>query len=1215
MRTHPHLHLVRSTGPALSSRLLRNGAIWLLLLCMALSGRVLQAQGTTGTLAGNVSDSSGAVVQGAQLTLTGDTSGLRYQAQSSSAGVYRFVGIIPGSYTLKTAAPGFATSLEQGVLIEINRTSSRDITLAVGQQNVEVSVNASAPTVETQTSDISTTVSPRQVDELPLSLGGTGALRSPEAFQFLIPGVSGPGSLAGGSSGVFAARISGGQAMGQEVLLDGASVDRSEWHSEFDETAPSVDALQEFTVTTSTIPADYSRTAGGIVTFGTKSGSNEYHGLLYDIFRNDALDANTWFNNGYLAQAIAQNGGTAASYRQFRRPTDKKNDLGGTFGGPVRIPHLYNGRDRSFVFYSYERYIQSTSGVTISTLPTTAEKGGDFSALLGAPTGRTNPCDGTPILTGQIFDPATTRTVNGVNCRTAFARNQINPARFSSVATKTLPFLPTPTTDALTLNYAFPDAFPVTNSTWTLRGDQVLSPSQKISLIYSHRLNSSRVGLRSLPLPIDPGHQDISFTTNFARVLYTWAPTPNVVNQLVLGFNRYDSANQMPTAKAGVSYVNQLGIGNVSGDDFPQFNFADAQGITTIGSNINNEAIDDGYRINDNVTWVHGRSSLDLGFNGSYQAFSPNNFANTQGAFNFSSSQTAPVPSFGPTAGSAFASFLLGDVGSAGATDYASQAQWRSNFFAGYAQDTFKLTQTLVLNYGLNWSVELPRRELHNDDASFSPTLLNPQTGTPGALQFASGSNRSFINTYYKDFSPRFGFAWSPALWKNTLAVRGGYGIYYDSLFYGDTGDRTLYGYKTSPFFNTLDGFAPAFQLDSGFPSYTKPPFISASEQNGQGVDYVGRSNNAPGYIQNWSLQLQQQLAPDLIFALGYVGTKGTRLRSSLAPTNAVPLSALQLGTVLNEPLGSADALKAGVSAPFTAFSTLYGGGTVAQALRPYAQYQAIDTGDLLENVGMSSYNALEADVQRHFRNGLNLLVSYTWSKTLTDSDAVLPFFAQINGGGSVQDPYNRRGDRAISNEDTPQQFVASYIYELPVGKHRKFLAKAPSVVNTAISGWQVSGVQRYQSGQPIAFGGAVGIPGLDSTNRYSYTGAPIVVGQGEKHPFNPFDPAHNSWLNPAAFVDPNKNVGAFTPWQFGTSPRVDGSVRTQNYYDESFSLQKNSYFTERIFLELRAEAFNAFNRHTFGLPNVQPFTSTFGQVTGTVEAPRNVQLTLRLHY
>ncbi len=1206
--------IARRTG--LGDRDILGSLLWLtVLFFLLLPGAAFGQGSTTGSVAGNVVDASGAAVQGAQILLVGESSGLQYKTQSSTAGVYRIPGVQPGRYTLQVSSQGFATSSEKGVLVELNRTSSRDITLGVGQQSVEVSVNATAPTVETQTSDISTTVTPRQVDELPLSLGGTGALRSAEAFEFLIPGVSGPGTLAGGASGVFAARISGGQAMGQEVLLDGASVDRTDWHSEFDEIAPSVEALQEFTVSTSTIPADYSRTAGGIVTFGTKSGTNEYHGMLYDIFRNDDLDANLWFNNGYLAQAIAGNGGTAANYPQFRRPTDKKNDFGGTFGGPVRIPHLYDGRNRSFVFYSYERYLQSTSGVTISTLPTPAEKGGDFSALLGAPTGKINPCDGTSILTGQIFDPATTRTVDGVNCRTAFPRNMINPTRFSSVANKTLPSLPTPTTNATTLNYSFPDSFPVVNSTWTLRGDQVLSSSQKLSLIYSHRLNSSQVGLRSLPLPLDPGHQNIRFGTDFARVLHTWTLTPNLVNQVVIGYNRYDSANQMPTAGGGVSYVNELGLTNVSGYDFPQFNFADAQGITTIGSNINNEAIDDGYRINDNVTWVHGRSSLDVGFNGAYQAYAPNNFANTQGAFNFSSSQTAPEPSFGPTAGSAFASFLLGDVGSAGATDYASQAQWRSNFFAGYAQDTFKLTKTLVVNYGLNWSVELPRRELHNHDASFDPTLTNPQSGTPGALLFASGSDRSFTNTYYKDFSPRFGFAWAPKLWNNTLAIRGGYGIYYDSLFYGDTGDRTLYGYKATPFFNSLDGFAPAFQLDNGFPAYTKPPFISPSLQDGQGVDYVARSHNAPGYIQNWSLEIQQQLAPDLLFSLGYVGTKGNRLRSSLLATNAIPLSALQLGTVLNEPLGSADATTAGVSTPFPAFSTLYGAGTVAQALRPFAQFQTIDTGDLLENVGMSSYNAMEAELQRRFRNGLNVLVSYTWSKTLTDSDALLPFFASTNGGGSVQDPYNRRGERAISNEDTPHQFVASYIYELPVGKHRKFLAKAPPVVSQAISGWQVSGVQRYQSGQPIAFGGAIGIPGLDSTNRYNFTGKPVVIGSGEKHPFNPFDPAHNSWLSNAAFVDPNANVGPFRAWQFGNVPRVDGQVRTQNFYNESFSLQKNTNFTEGVFLEFRAEAFNAFNRHTFGLPNVQPFTTTFGQVTSTIDAPRNLQITLRLHY
>ena len=735
-------------------------------------------QSATGIIAGNISDPSGAAVPDASVVAVGKATGLRYSGASSSAGSYRITGLVPGVYDLVITRTGFQASRQEGLTVDVNAITTRNVSLSVGSVNETLTVAADAPVVESQSSDIRTTVSRRQVEELPLPVNG-GSLRSPEQFVFLAPGVSGVGSAQGGQNGVFAARISGGQGMGQEVLLDGASVDRSEWHSEFDETAPSVDALQEFTVETSTIPAQYSRTAGGIVTFITKSGTNQYHGVLYDIFRNQDLDANTWFNNGF----IAQNGNTAAARYQYQTPLDRKNDYGATLGGPISIPKLYNGKNRSFFFFSFEQYRQSTSGTSTSTLPTAAQRGGDFSALLGAPTGKTNPCDGTPILTGQIFDPATQRTVGGVPCRTAFPGNRIDPSRFANVARNVVALLPANSNGNLTNNFVFSNSYPILQTTYTARVDQVLTAKQKLSLSYSYRKNSSQNGFYTLPLPLDPGHQTNAFKTNYGRVQHAYTITPSLLNQLTLGYNRYDSSQVEATVGQGVQWANKLGISNVTGFEFPVLGFGDPQRRSALGSAINNDALDNGYRINDNVSWVKGRHNLDLGVNTNYQEYAPNNFANSQGTYNFSTSQTAPTPNFGPTAGDAFASFLLGRVDNAGLTQYAGQPQWRSNYFALYGQDNLKLTPSLVVSYGLNWSFETPRRELHNRSSAFDPNLLNPGVGIPGALAYASDSNRSFISTYYKDFSPRVGFAWSPLSLGGKTAVRGGYGIYYDSLF------------------------------------------------------------------------------------------------------------------------------------------------------------------------------------------------------------------------------------------------------------------------------------------------------------------------------------------------------------------------------------------------------------------------------------------------
>lgn len=1180
------------------------------LLCLSAS-----AQLTTGSIAGDISDPAGALVPLAKVTATEVHSGLKYSGISSSAGNYRIVNLLPGVYSVSIEAPGFQTSLQRSVSVQVSTTTALNVKLQIGGSTNIVEVDASAPTVESQSSVISTTITNREVEELPLSLGGTGALRSPEAFVFLIPGVSGVGTTFGGSSGIWAQRISGGQAMGQLVMLDGADVLRSEWNSEFDETAPSVDAIQEFTLQTSTIPAAYGRTAGGINTLVTKSGTNQFHGMLYDIFRNDDLDANSWFHNGYIAQAIAQGTSPASAKNQFRRGSDKKNDYGGTVGGPIWIPRLYDGRNRSFFFFAYEQFRQSTSGTTVSTLPTAAERGGDFSALIGPSTGKINPCDGTPILQGQIFDPATTQTVGGVTCRTAYFGNKIDPSLFGGVATHLISLLPANMNNNLTQNYAFSDAYPLTNTTWTLRGDQTINAKQKLAISYSHRLNFSQVSLRTLPYPLDPGHQSLRFATNYARILHTFTVTPQLVNQLVLGYNRFDSASQMPTATGGTAWAQQVGIGNVTGFDFPQFTFADPQGISVVGSNINNDSLNNGYRINDTLTWSHGAHNFDFGANAAYTEYAPNNFANTQGAYTFSTNQTAPIANFGPTAGSAWASFLLGATNSGNATQYASQGQWRSNYFAFFAEDSWKLSPTLVVNYGLNWSFEMPRRELHDRSSSFDPDLSNPGAdGHPGALAFATASDRSFTSTYFKDFSPRIGFSWSPATLGGKFAVRGGYGIYYAVLFYPDGGGRTQQGFKATPGFNSLDAFTAAFNVNSGFPSYSRAPFVSPTFQNGQGVDYVLRSGNAPPYIQNWSLQVQQQLAPDLLLSIGYVGSKGTRLRSLLLAPNAIPLSALSLGTVLSEKISSADAITAGVSAPFTNFVSLYGANnaTVGQALRKFPQFQGIDSGDMLENYGMSNFNALELQLQRRMRNGLTLQASYTWSKTLTDSDSSLPWVSQGDNGGFVQNPYNRRAEKSISSEDTPQTFVLSYIYELPFGSERHWLNHTPRLLSTLISGWQVSGVQRYQSGQPIAFGCAVGVPDLDACNRFSFTGSPVAIGNGEKGSFNPFDSAHKTWLNKSAFVDPNINRGAFVPWQFGNAPRVFDGVRSQPYFDESFGLQKNTYIADGVKFELRAEAFNAFNRHIFNAGDLGPTDLTFGQVTSVINSSRKLQLTAK---
>lgn len=398
----------------------------LLLVCK--TGLLAQAQ--QGAIAGNIVDETGTVVAGTKITATHQATGARHETVSSEGG-YRFTSLPLGLYDVAVQREGFATATQTGVTVQVSSTTSLNITLRVGAATQNVTVAAEGATIRQDTADIGTVVNTRQVIELPLALGGVGALRSPEAFTFLAPGTTGPGT-GNSSNGIFISKVNGGQNFGNEILLDGASILRTENGSSFDEAAPSVEAIQEFKIFTSTFSAQYDRTTGGIDSFTTKAGTNQYHGTAYDIFRNTRLDANTWFNSGYRARCPA---GDSACRSTFATPPDRKNDFGLNLGGPVWVPKLYNGKNKTFFFFNWEQYRQNVGATYVSTVPTLAQRAGDFSQLLTSVQAGTNPCDGSPVFRGQIFDPATQRIgPTGVPCRTAFPGNIIPASRISQVA-------------------------------------------------------------------------------------------------------------------------------------------------------------------------------------------------------------------------------------------------------------------------------------------------------------------------------------------------------------------------------------------------------------------------------------------------------------------------------------------------------------------------------------------------------------------------------------------------------------------------------------------------------------------------------------------------------------------------------------------------------------------------------------------------------------
>lgn len=1123
-----------------------------LLLLSCLSVLPLIAQQDLGSITGRVIDPSSAVLAGAAITVTNEATGVKSTTVTNDTGNYAIRSLPFGTYELAAEAKGFRKLIRKNVRVYIGQTVTLDLTLELGAVDQAVEVTATAPLIESNTSSLNTVVDQKQVRDLPVAVNGN--MRNPEAFVLLAPGVSGDTANT---------EINGSQDRAKEVLFDGAmSTGPESGGTMF--TYPPVESIGEFKLESSNYSAEYGRSGGGFEVFTTKSGTNQFHGAAFEYLRNDKLDA-----RGFIAPVT---------------PVNRQNEYGLSLGGPVMVPHIYSGMNRTFFHYVYEGF-NYRAGATnqLLTLPNAAQRGGDFSGLTKA---------GAAL---QVYDPASTRSDGaGGFTRDAFPGARIPASRFSKVSAAMLALLPAANTNAATANYTATGAQSFNRNVYTIKGDHVFSARNRIS-VFAYFNDESSVAAALIEGAMSPA-LDQQRPARWVRFNHDYQITPTTLNNFRVGYTREPQIWARTTSDQGL--LQKVGLSGVNppGDILPRIQFGDTY------QNWGDETKNKGKQVNntlqfaDTVAFFRGNHSIKVGADMRWQQTNGADSAGQQGIFSFNSNETAlPTAAGRSNSGNAFASFLLGAVDSSSYNGLFVVPGIRYRYKAFFVQDDWKIGRKLTLNIGLRWDLFSPREEHNTNISGFDPSLANPGAGgLLGAVRFLGNgpgrdnSRTSFADTYWKAFGPRIGFAYA----LNSLTVlRGGYGISYGQG--NATGglrasQNFIYGFNAAPNYASTDaGVTPAFQLDNGFPTtWPRPPFINPTVQNGSNVNMIGAGDGRPPQFQNYQFSVQRELPGMMSVEAAYVGVKGTRLGNGLISINQVDPKYLSLGALLTQNVTSAAAVNAGIKAPYAGFN-----GSVAQSLRPYPQYLTINNNS--NPNGNSTYHALQMKFTKRLSHGLSVLGAFTWAKSLTDGNIA------AGGGPSGQDYYNRRLEKAISTNDVPQIFTVAYTYELPFGKGKRYAATG--VAAAILGGWQLSGIQQYQVGKPVQLTANNSLPIFNGTLRPN-----LISGQAltVDHP----NPLGDAWFNRAAFAVP-------ASFQFGTAARSYTEMRASNFANESVGLMKRIILHEALTLTVRGEFFNTFNRVVFGAPVSNVSAANFGRVTSQSNSPRQGLVALRLDF
>ena len=1138
----------------------RLGSMALLVLALASPA---SGQGR-GSISGTVTDASGAALPGATVTITNVRTDVTFVARTNEVGFYTAPSLPVGDYVVAAELAGFKTAIKRGLTLQVDEGARVDLSMELGEMTERVEVLGTAPLVNTSSATVGKVIENRRVTELPLN--GRNAL----ALMALAPSVksnSGPTQSGFSDRGVALSAISinGGPGGINQYVLDGATNNQS-YLADIN-VSPAVDAVEEFKVQSSSMSSEFGFTAGGVVNMVTKSGTNLFRGSLYDFVRNGRFDAKNAFATA--------------------KPEFDYNQGGGSIGGPIRIPRVYDGSNRSFFFFNVEGWNFSREQPTTQSVPTEAMRRGDFSNLRDA--------NGSLI---PIYDPATTRpNPSGSGfLRDPFPNNIIPANRLDPVAQRILAFYPLPNRspdNPFTNANNWRDNIDETRNMrqWTTKFDHRLSSDNSLMFRYNYYRHYADGGFSQSPWP-DPivrKRYDTLTAHNFV------ASNTHVFSSGLLNEARVSNARQgfpFVVASFGGNWPQQLGLpASVPADTFPEI----VNGFAPFNTGTAGLRESSTWQFLDMLTAVRGAHTLKVGVDVRHQQALNLQRQQPSGRFVFPVTLTGNPLSPAGT-GSAFATFMLGAVGSASATSHLPEDH-RAYSVSGFIQDDWKIGRRLTLNLGVRYDYQAPPEERDCATSNFDPFETNPQNGLLGRMEFACiDYDGTFLEPDTNDFGPRVGFAYD-VFGSGRMVVRGGYSLFYATNFHRDYFGGTAGFASTGTQYNPPGGNANlvAFRLQDGFPTPVTQPLgasLGPSAFLGSGVNY-DEPNGKNMESHQWTLSVQQQVLGNVLLEAAYSANRVTHLVSSAYDLNQLDPQYNALGFALQDQVPNPYAGRV---------PGAFGAATISrsQSLRPYPYYNNINVRS--PHQGFSEYHALLLSAEKRLSNGFVLLGSYTFAQLTSDSVVVPINFGPVEQVAGVlyqgyqNGKFDRRAERSLDPTDVRHRLVISGVYELPFGADKPWLKNG--LASHILGGWQVNTVATFQSGLPLVVRGA---------NNFT-ADRPNYLGTGALD-----EPTAERWFNTDAFVNPPN----FT---FGNTPRTLSDVRTPGVFNIDLSLLKQITLRGRMKLQARAEAFNVTNRVNLGIPNTtfQPgadgrnINSSFGRITSARDA-RILQFGARL--